>query len=126
METTKAKAKARRTAGEWKQLGNGVFGPPGSRTLPSGRPTTSIVCNTGAADDAMDKANARTIALAGTAANAVDAMGLDGDAAIAALPDLIDALMRVRNAHADNVQAPTYAIHADMILARLRPATSTK
>lgn len=83
-------------------------------------------------------ANGRTCALALTAANAVDAMGLDGDAAVRELPSLIGALDSLalwiaraiaNDAFGDHV-APSLAesalTDARALLARLRPADETK
>lgn len=41
------------------------------------------------------EANAHTIALAGTTANKLDALGWDGDACIEALPEIVAALAKV-------------------------------
>lgn len=139
MET---KTKGKRTAGEAiavteridPKMGR-VAGRSPSVASTTGRRIAQVArMSTSHGQCAEAEANARTMALSIGAANAVDALGLDGDAAIAALPGMcsvFDLLLHgVETLTEENPTARAFyakaIVDAHGILARLRPATSTK
>lgn len=86
-------AKSKRTAGEWREDGGDRIvadvGKHKDRETVCECPLPFATTTSSVSAQYRSAANRRTIALAGNAANAVDAMGLDGDAALRELPELL-------------------------------------